>query len=298
MVSISSDLSSHIALAQLGGVSNADNVLSPIDALPDELMLKIFSYLNGPTLVNCQGVSEKWRRLAGDPSFEKKIQLYRTTLEILRAQGNLIDERAWKLLGEIGEVPPLPDNIFEELMKPCPFWNPERTADGKKVKDTHVLGLMVDKVNGEPVTLTSIERCASTPKEGGHATRYRQMGDDILKDLGNTPVGKPYWALMTAEVIPGSRGKSREDQLAMATKLGDEATGYKAPTLLQAIAFSIVSYVSTEKRLFCNYPWIGTYCLEESGLFRLAVVSISSSHLDVSRNIRDSRIGVAALRKF
>ena len=299
MVSTSSNLSSHTASAQLGGVSNADNVLSPIDVLPVELMLKIFSYLNGPTLVNCQGVSVKWRRLAGDPSFEKKIQLYHT-LEILRAQGNFIDERAWKLLGDIGEVPPLPDNILEELMKPCPFWNPERTADGKKVKDTHVLGLMVDKVNGEPVTLTSIERCASTPKEGGHATRFEQVYEDILKDHGETAVGKPYWALMTAKIIPDIQGKSKKGKLAMAANFG-----YEAPTLLQAIAFNIVRYVSTKKRLFiggrlfAGKPWLGTYCLEKSGSSKLAVVSFLFFGLNVSyTHIDDDRIGVAAVRKF
>ncbi|MCP5507232.1 MAG: F-box protein [Chlamydiales bacterium] len=298
MVSISSDLSSHIALAQLGGVSNADNVLSPIDALPDELMLKIFSYLNGPTLVNCQGVSVKWRRLAGDPSFEKKIQLYRTTLEILRAQGNFIDERAWNLLGAIGEVPPLPDNILEELMKPCPFWNPERTADGKKVKDTHVLGLMVDKLNGEPVTLTSIERCASTPKEGGHATRFECFSKSIRRDHGETAVGKPYWALMTADVLPGSRGKSRQDLLAMASK-----SGYAAPTLLQAVAFNIVRYVSTRQRLLSDDlsddPSAYTCCQEQSEGLKL-IVGFPSSGLVVNcnRSCGNIYVAVVALRKF
>ena len=42
MVSNSSDLSSHTASAQSAGVSNADNVLSLIDALPAEIMLKVY----------------------------------------------------------------------------------------------------------------------------------------------------------------------------------------------------------------------------------------------------------------
>ena len=292
MVSISSDLSSHIALAQLGGVSNADNVLSPIDALPDELMLKIFSYLNGPTLVNCQGVSEKWRRLAGDPSFKKKIQLYRTTLEILRAQGNLIDERAWKLLGDIGEVPPLPYNIFEELMKPCPFWNREGCAEGKKVIDTHVLGVMVDKVNNEPVTIISIENYAKKPKKGGHATQYSSIWKHICNDHGETYVGKPYWALMTADLVPGSIGEFRQDQLDMVAHLG-----YEVPTLLQAIAFNIVRYVSTGKRLFGFVPGIYTYCQEQSNGCNLIVGGFSYSGLIVTDFI-DNVVGVVALRKF
>ena len=293
MVSISSDLSSHAASAQLGGVSNADNVLSLIDALPDELMLKVYEYLEVPDLGKCQMVSRRWKLLAGDVSFEKKIQLHRIH-EMLPDEGNFIDERAWKLLGDIGEVPPLPDNIFEELMKPCPFWNPKGTADGKKVKDTHVLGVMVDKVNNEPVTINSIEKYAKTPKEGGHATQYDGIWEPIREDFGETAVEKPYWALMTEDMLPGSQFQFRNDQLAMAANFG-----YEAPTLLQAIAYNIVRYVSTGKGIFNKDPWRCTCCQEQTGGMKSVVGGFSSSGLFVYRASNRSRnVGVAALRKF
>ncbi|MCB1112021.1 MAG: hypothetical protein KDK72_05095, partial [Chlamydiia bacterium] len=71
------------------------------------------------------------------------------------------------------------------------------------------------------------------------------------------------------------------------------------------IAFNIVRYVSTKKRLFiggrlfAGEPWLGAYCLEKSASSNLAVVSFLFFGLNVSyTHIDDDRIGVAAVRKF
>ncbi|MCP5507229.1 MAG: F-box protein [Chlamydiales bacterium] len=294
MISTGSDLSSHTPSVHLNGDLNADKNKDLTIALPDEILLLILSYLNAPALTSCQGVCRRWRVIVrGEQSAQQKIQQTREVLDKIEQESRFIGSGAWKLLGGIGEVPPLPDNILEELMKPCPFWNPKGTADGKKVKDTHVLGLMVDKVGGKPVTINSIEECAKAPKEGVHATQYRHIWDQIHRDHGETAVGKPYWALMTADVLPGSRRKSRQDQLDMAAKFC-----YEAPTLLQAIAFNIVRYVSTGKWLFSFDPCTYTCCKEQSGGWKLVVGGFSSSGLFVSNFYDDCNVGVAALRKF
>ena len=103
---------------------------------------------------------------------------------------------------------------------------------------------------------------------------------------------------MTADVLPGSRGKSREDLLARASK-----SGYAAPTLLQAVAFNIVRYVSTRQRLLSDDlsddPSAYTCCQEQSEGLKL-IVGFPSSGLVVNcnRSCGNIYVAVVALRKF
>ena len=53
----------------------------------------------------------------------------------------------WKYFGYIGVEPPLPINIEEILNEPCSFW------PGKKVKETHLLVLIPNTVNGKAFTM-------------------------------------------------------------------------------------------------------------------------------------------------
>ena len=47
---------------------------SPFDKLPDEIMLKIFSFLSFESLGNCNQVSHRMKRIAEDTSLWEKVE--------------------------------------------------------------------------------------------------------------------------------------------------------------------------------------------------------------------------------
>ena len=71
-----------------------------------------------------------------------------------------------KYFGEVGIEPPLPPNIHDILESSCPFW------PAKKVKETHLLVLIPQTVNGKALTLDYLEQLIQKPLGGGHATKY------------------------------------------------------------------------------------------------------------------------------
>ena len=62
-------------------------------------------------------------------------------------------------------VPRLPSNMTEILNASCPFW------PNKKVHETHVLCLIPQTVNGQPLNLKSLGELVQKPLQG-HATKY------------------------------------------------------------------------------------------------------------------------------
>ena len=59
-----------------------------------------------------------------------------------------LGKKEWeKYFGDIGIEPPLPSNIEDILNEPCSFW------PDKKIKETHLLVLIPNTVNGKPFTI-------------------------------------------------------------------------------------------------------------------------------------------------
>ncbi len=261
--------------------------LDPVNILPVELILYIFSYLTGMDLGRCELVTKNWNRLTKDEYLKAKV--LRLELKELEAKGfRFIGEEIWnQCLGDVGEVPPLPEDIIQILNSPCPW------LEGKKMFETHMLVLIPATVNGNPLTLNTIGVLVKTPKMG-NKTEYQYIGEDLKIEHGSIAIEKSYWVLMTKDVLEGSRGKSRKNQLALAAS----QTGYQAPTLREAIFSIFMRYVSKEERLFSKDPWTLTCCQEQSRDGRKSVVgAFAPAGLYVSY-CYDDFFGVAALRKF
>jgi serine/threonine protein kinase len=158
-----------------------------------------------------------------------------------------------KYFGDIGVEPPLPPNIEEILNSPCIFWS------GKKVRDTHLLVLVPEKVNGRPFHLDSLAELIKSPKSG-HKTKYDYYNSDVKKELGTKSLGS-HWALMTKDVIPNSTNKTYDDQKALVQKHAQSSKiPYELPKALEAATAILMHHVETGERLYEN---IFTRCQEK-----------------------------------
>ena len=58
-------------------VKSKEDIPSPFEKLPDEIILKIFSFLSFKSLGNCNQVSSRMKRIAGDTSLWEKVRASR-----------------------------------------------------------------------------------------------------------------------------------------------------------------------------------------------------------------------------
>jgi len=210
-----------------------------------------------------------------------------------------------RYFGDIGIEPPLPSNIEEFLNSPCPL--PEEyvkkpqgllsvftklvktekkalkweNTSGKKIKDTHMLVLIPARINGKPLTLTSLAELVKAPKGGGQATKYWYISDSVTEEHGSHSIDQSYWVLMSKDVIGGSRDKSYEGQQGLVTELA-RRTGksYEVPKLLEASICLFMRYVSTGELLFDWETY--TRCHEKYGNYQLVVGGFSPAGLNVN----------------
>ncbi|MCP5507342.1 MAG: hypothetical protein H7A37_03450 [Chlamydiales bacterium] len=194
------------------------------------------------------------------------------------------EEKLKELEIDLSDSPPVPKGLLEELDKPSPYF------DGKTVSETTKL-FFVPK----GLTLNNMGELAKSPIEGNKVEEgYRYMSDRIKQLHGDNPVQESYWALMTTDVIPNSRSKLRNDQLALASRVEN----YDAPTLLQAAVCNFVEYVGSGKRLFGDEPWTYTCCKEEPiAGWKLVVGGFAPAGLVVGNDNDNARVGVAGVRR-
>jgi hypothetical protein len=188
-----------------------------------------------------------------------------------------------KYFGEVDPAPPLPANIDEILNSPCHYW------PGKKVRETHLLFYVPSQVNGKPLTLNTLETLIQNPKGGGHATKYRYY---YVKDQHESKGTTAHWALMTRDVVPGSRNKTYKDQCAL-VKGGDEP-----PHLLDAATGILMHHAKSGERLFSNSPSTYTRCQEKSNAFQTRVGGLSVDGLSLNIYYDYDDCGLASSRKF
>ncbi|MBS0649503.1 MAG: U-box domain-containing protein [Verrucomicrobia bacterium] len=156
--------------------------------------------------------------------------------------------------GDIGVEPPLPPDIEQILNSPCPFW------PGKKVRETHLLTLIPQTVNGQPLKLESLGELVQKPKQG-HPTKYQYFNLGVYTD---PPAPAAHWALLSRDVLPGSRSKAYADQQALVASFAQNTrTPYQVPTILDAAVSIFMEHVQSGARLYGDSPWTYTRCQEK-----------------------------------
>ena len=156
-------------------------------------------------------------------------------------------EKWRKYYGEVGAEPAIPKNLLELYTQDCKLW------PGKKVYDTHLLTLIPATVGGKPLTLDSFAELIQKPQNGGHGTKYSYYSDEVKKELGAKSAGPSHWALMTRDLIEGSKSKSYDDQRKL---VAQQAQKFNIPYILTPILDGVASVVchhaETGVKLFPN----------------------------------------------
>ena len=197
-----------------------------------------------------------------------------------------------KYFGDVGVEPPLPENIYEILNGPCPFWKE------KKVHETHVLVLVPQTVNGKPLTLKTLGDLVQKPRNGGHATKFERC---FVGEYVDQPA-QSHWALMTRTVIEGSRNISYKDQQGLLAKYCQQAqVAYEVPKILDAAVCIFMEHVRSGTQLYGREPVTYTRCQEKCNAnYYLDVGGGSGSGLDVAYfgRVALEYNGVGGVRKF
>jgi hypothetical protein len=197
-----------------------------------------------------------------------------------------------RFFGDVGEAPPIPKGMAEILKARCPF-NP-----GKQVKDTHMLVLIPQTVNGKPFTLNLLQELIQKHKEK-EASRFTYYSDRVKNELGDKQFGEAHWILMTKDVIPDSQSKTYKEQKQLVKKKGADV--YELPRAIEAAASILMHYFKTNEHLYGQDPWILTRCQEAvtENQWPVAIGRFSRGGLLVDDDwVARSIIGVAAVRKF
>ena len=224
------------------------------------------------------------------PFVELNIDNCRLLTEVV-FRNKAFGKKEWeRYFGDVGIEPPLPANIENILNEPCSFW------PDKKVKETHLLVLIPNTVNGKPFTMNYLGELIQKPKSG-HSTKYEYYSDYAKKAVGDKSYPS-HWLLMTRDIIPGSRDRYIKKCIDMIVNHRKKTgTPYELPNLLEATASILMHYVKTGERLYPNDPWTYTYSQDVSkDNDPLVVGGFAAVGLDVRHYFHD--LGVAGCRKF
>jgi hypothetical protein len=208
---------------------------SHFEALPSQLLCNIFLFLSPRDQEGAACVCKKWKSILENKRF-KEVRNF------------CFGKTKWlKYFGDIGVEPPLPPNIGKILKSNCIFW-PE-----KRVRDTHLLGLVPEKVDGRPFHLNRLGELIKNPKRG-YNTQYKYYSYYAKNSLGTKSL-KSHWVLMTKDVIPESRNKPYEDQEALIQEYSERSkVCYGLPEALEIATTILMHYVKTGERLYMSGP--------------------------------------------
>jgi hypothetical protein len=194
---------------------------------------------------------------------------------------------------DLSMFPPMPKEMQDFLEGPCPIW------PGKKASETHIAFPLFPEINvkpaiegvssSEPRTLDSLDRL----DKASDGTGYQFFWNQIPK---NTPADKEFrWAVMTNDVLPGSRNQTYDTQ----KKLVASLKGYEVPKVLDAATAILYANQYSKKRFFSDNPWTFTRCMENIQGYQLVVGGFIPGCLYFNyNNFDDDSIGVGGLRKF
>jgi hypothetical protein len=183
----------------------------------------------------------------------------------------------------------LPTNIAEILSSSCPFW------PSKKVHETHLLILVPETFDGQPLTLKTLGELVKKPLTGSTTQfKYFHLGEYI------DPVAFfSHWVLMTRNVIEGSCSKSYADQQTLLSQKGHGV--YAVPTILDATVCILMEYFRSGTRFYSDSPWTHTRCQENYNVNRQLIVgsfaTVGLSFLNFF-DCDDECYGVAGSRKI
>lgn len=263
---------------------------APIERLPDELVLEVFSHLNLATIGTVCCVSKKWQPLANNPLLLKKF-IYKEIAFGNDKWAQCFGPDVVKDEDNGEEFSSLPSDDFIADCKKFKAIFPERN-----VKDSLMLVRLPKTLNGG-LTLKSLGELAKR-YFSARDTGYKCILPAIVQELGDRSIDKSHWVLMTKDVLPGSRNKSYGDQQKIVADLAEKSLiSYEVPEALESAACILSQYFDSQIRLFSDSPWTYTRCKEQVRGFQIVVGNFTVDGLSIDSLYDMSTIGVAALRR-
>ena len=234
------------------------------------------------TLTACSCVCKLWEEIIGKeivPNWNKKICCEIEEKFPDFSKSSFFGKEKWEqYFGKIGPERLLPRDICKILSSECPFSLEKLIGT---VADTHLLVLVPQAVNGEPVTINSLRELIKNPLQG-NPTCYEYIWDKVIAQHGEKSA-KSQWILLTADILKDSRNISYEKQEKMVT----DQLGYEVPTALNVITALVAKYASTGECIFGRNPWTYTRCsdkvkYEGGSEFQIIVGGFAASGLCVA----------------
>jgi len=217
---------------------------------------------------------------------------------IAKPNPNRFGKKEWETyLGKIGEEPPLPENIEEILNSPCPFYKPSGLSGWfntpPKVKDTHVLVLIPETVNGKPLSLNHLNDCIPNRETKFCALSVDDWSDVqiALGEILNVNVTKSYWVLVSKETFTRSNVPAQMDESIKNYK------DYEIPRAIEVVTCILAAFFTTQTHLFNNSGNF-THCCDPFK-YRICVGSLPPrgiflNHMEFDEN----KNGCVAVRRF
>lgn len=212
--------------------------------------------------------------------------------------GVVLGKEAWDYyIGDVGEEPALPADLFSILNGSCPF------SPNKKVRDTHLLVLIPAKVNGRSFTLDSLNKFANSPRNGNRSLGYYNYNSPVKSALGVQSHYRSYWVLMSRCVLPGSSYKLYNNQKVL---FSDHANrlNYVLPGTLEAATVILLHHLSTGEFLYPEDSLIYTLCRDSTmSNDRVIVGGFSPAGLNIvefgfANKFFNFNIGISGLRRL
>ncbi|MEY4668056.1 MAG: hypothetical protein RL518_755, partial [Pseudomonadota bacterium] len=121
---------------------------------------KVLEIRDDPETKRWVAEAQKLKDLSAE-DFCKDIDFRPEVRELLGK--NFLGSEAWSSQGiDVGVAPPIPASVTKELLESeCPL------HPGQKVKDTHILVLVPERVNGKPYTPLELDKLCDSRKGSG-----------------------------------------------------------------------------------------------------------------------------------
>jgi hypothetical protein len=163
---------------------------------------------------------------------------------------NFLGSEEWNGQGiEVGAYPPIPPCITSTLLESdCPL------HPGEKIKDTHLLVLVPQTVNGEPYTPLKLDELC---KGSGERLIDRDLSSWKSREWARTPQAQSEWVLLPkSDPDPkvSSHKHFRSKNIAAQQKVHDtHYTEYREAKSLEVMTMAVLHALTHKERLLTHY---------------------------------------------
>lgn len=258
----------------------------------DALVSGVGKELSLPNFAALALVCMAWQKMI-QPNIEKKA------LEVV-----LFGKDKWRSLPgvwAVSEEAALTEDqkkaIIAKLKSPCEFFNvkdsvqPHRFQNDKikrvwRVWQTQRCLFFTETINGEPRTINGQNRLFHFIKEVYDGTAFEFIIGEEEDAFRNQAAPKSYWAWVTLDVVPNSRGIPHDKKVTLLT-----GKGYREPTPNEAVTSNLILNLGPSKEKQDYYFgknkeefWTYTTTTELYNIWRLIVGAASPSGLRMTRD--------------